>query len=239
LNDIDDENHLDQIDVSADKLVLCRDAISSEGKRSTKAQTIFQQFAEEWQPKVKGRVITKLGRNSPYVDELVQDIFFRAWNWINGSAPIPTPSKLLYVCLDRAFADLMRKLYGRAQAKDLGRKEEEAKKIVSYKRRSGTDPRFPLSLDNEQLELNTLLEQIKDPTNIERDVEIREAFMEAFHSLKPNQRNCLICRWIRKLSVPETQKLLGLSYDQVTKNTADALDKLSEATENVTDEGDE
>lgn len=225
-----DTEHIEDVELEANLLAICRAAVRREGKESTSAQAAFRKFEDKWRPEVARRVIAKFGRNHLFAEDLVEDTFAKTWAWINGPSGLPEPSILLNTCLDRAHTDLMRKLYGRQQATDRLRNAEGAEEpSVEHEpeRKAGTDPRFPLSLERDDDDLGPLIEKIGDIADVEFEVVAKEAIREGLASLLPHYRDCVICRLLQGLSVPETQAKLGLTYDQVTKYTAAGIARLT------------
>lgn len=228
MNDVKD---VESPGIDSSLLAICRASLRVEGKGSPTALAAFRQFHDRWRAEVKRRSIVKLkGKSYADGDDLVEATFFMAWEWIGSSSDLPNADILLNTCINRAYAELMRTLFGRRKTSKEQAQYNAGEEDSEYV--PGTDPRFPLSLDftYSDEDLQALIESIADLVDVEQEVlnkEEKELLREGLMALRSHYRDCLLCRFYRNLSVPQTQELLGYNYNQVTRYTAEGIAHLT------------
>jgi DNA-directed RNA polymerase specialized sigma24 family protein len=225
LKDIEDVLSLE---TDSSLLTICRASLHKEGEGSPTALAAFQQFHDKWRAEVKRRVIVKLdGKFLQYAEDLVQATFFMAWEWVGSSSGLPNPNTLLNTCIERSHAELMREFFGRHKTSEQVQRNEDQENSAYV---PGTDRRFPLSLDYDGEGLQTLIESIADLVDVEQELlynEEKKLLREGLMALPSHYRDCLVCRFYHKLNVPETMKVLGYKYNQVTGYTAAGIARLT------------
>jgi DNA-directed RNA polymerase specialized sigma24 family protein len=181
--------------------------VQRDGPAAPGARALFRQFHDAWYAPVAAWAQARAGTSGVYdAEDLTVATFWKAWQWISGSAGLPTPEVLLHTCLDRAYTDHLRQEYGR--------------NTTDGQRSAG---RSTLSLDWTPGDLTALIETLPDRQDVEAVVLDRESVREYLAALPPPARACVRCRHMEGRSVGDTAQLLGMTIDQVKKSTAHGL----------------
>jgi len=199
-----------------DLLPACRAGVRREGAQSAEARALFRQFYDAWYRRVETWAAARIGHF--YAQDLAVETFWRAWQWLLGPSDLPGPGSLLNTCLERAYVDMMRSLYGRC---------EPASGDATT---PGADARFPLSADRVDADTQALIRAIASEADVEVEV-LRRArarlVRQGLASIASNYRECVRCRYMLGMSVHDTAVELGLTADQVKKRTASGLAQLA------------
>jgi RNA polymerase sigma factor (sigma-70 family) len=195
--------------------------VQRDGPAAPGARALFRQFHDAWYATVAAWAQTRAGPTGVYdAEDLIVATFWKAWQWISGSAGLPAPEVLLRTCLDRAYTDHLRHEYGRNP--------------TDGQRSAG---RSALSLDWAPGDLSVLIDTLPDTQDMEAAVLDSESVREYLAALPPPARACVRCRHMEGRSVSETARLLGMTTDQVKKSTAYGLALLARDLLNVAGPG--
>jgi len=190
----------------------CRALLQRDGPQSPDARAAFHGFHDAWYADVHRWAQARLARSAlADADDLVVNTFWKAWQWIGGTSPLPEPEVLLRTCLGRAHTDLLRAAYGRNTV--------DAHAIPA----TGADARAPLSLDRSAPDTRALIESLADACDVEAAVVDRASLTEHLAALPPAARACVQARHLEGRSVSATAARLGLTPDRVKKYTAHGL----------------
>ncbi len=187
--------------------------VQREGVGSDRAQVLFHQFYRAWYATVDRWSRAKV----PWVcvDEVIQETFWRVWQWTRGSRALLAPPAMLWHCWQWAVADVLRTWFGRRSA---GTVQSPAARDLS---RPGMS-----SIDYPDEVTHAWLATIADAADVEVVVlqrEARRTLQAALDDLPARDRACVACRYLQSLSVQETATRLGLTIDQVKKHTSRGL----------------
>jgi RNA polymerase sigma factor (sigma-70 family) len=149
------------------------------------------------------------------VDEVIQETFWRVWQWTRGPRALLAPPAMLWHCWQWAVADVLRVWFGRRSA---GTAHSAAARDSS---RPGMS-----SIDDPDEVTHAWLAAIADADDVEVVVlqrEARRTLHAALDDLPAQDRACVACRYLQSMSVQETATRLGLTIDQVKKHTSRGL----------------
>lgn len=191
--------------------------VQREGVGSDRAQVLFHQFYGTWYATVDRWSRAKV----PWVcvDEVIQETFWRVWQWTRGSRALQAPSAMLWHCCQWAVADVLRVWFGRRSA---GTAHSATARGLSRPEMS--------SIDYPDEATHAWLAVIADADDVEVVVlqrEARRTLQAALDELPAQDRACVACRYLQSMSVQETATRLGLTIDQVKKHTSRGLRHLA------------